>query len=140
MFNKLKMLILFIISGVAVYYTFYMYNPLSLNVDNSSLYLLNELSENVVLDMYSENTGKIDLAGLSNIVINMQNDGFEIQDLKTTDEYIDVILQNAEEVYRLYFTKEMDIISVSSPYSKNGVPFTYIHEREDNRQFQKGDE
>lgn len=129
MFGKLKTLLLVIMCSVAVIYSFYLYNPTHLKIDDSSLYLLTNLSDDVYFAPYSENTGLIDLAGLSNIVINMQKDGYEIQNMNATPSDMDIILQNDSEVYRLYFNKEMEIISIASPYSKSVVPFTYINEK-----------
>lgn len=129
MLDKLKTLLLVIMCSVAVIYSFYLYNPTHLKIDDSSLYLLTNLSDNAYFAPYSENTGLIDLGGLSNIVLNMQKDGYEIQNMKATSNDMDIILQNDSEVYRLYFNKEMKIISIASPYSKSGVPFTYINEK-----------
>lgn len=129
MLDKLKTLLLVIMCSVAVIYSFYLYNPTHLKIDDSSLYLLTNLSDNAYFAPYSENTGLIDLGGLSNIVLNMQKDGYEIQNMKATSNDMDIILQNDSEVYRLYFNKEMKIISIASPYSKSGIPFTYINEK-----------
>lgn len=130
MLNKFKTMLLILTCAGLIAFTYYFYNPIRLDVDNNKLYLLDEVSENPYLFMYSENTARIDLSGLSNIVINMQKDGYEIQNYRNTDEYIDIILQNSSEVHRLYFTKDLEIISVSSPYSKSMVPYTYIIEKD----------
>ncbi len=131
MLDKVKTFVCFGLCMGLLYYTFYLYNPTNIEIDNTKVYLLDEVSEKVHFIPYSDNTGEIDLAGLSNIIINMQNDGYKIQSLKIIDNNMDIILQNDKEVHRLYFTNENEITSISSPYNKSMVPYTYIIEKED---------
>lgn len=130
MLDKFKTIFTIVVCIILISYSYYRYNPISIEIDNTEFYLLDEVSENSYLQRYSENTGKTDLVGISNIILNMLDDGYKIQNYKNTGDYIDIILQNNDEVHRLYFNKEYELTVISSPYNKSIVPYTYINERE----------
>ncbi|MBQ2885813.1 MAG: hypothetical protein IJE43_18980 [Alphaproteobacteria bacterium] len=97
-------------------------------IEQGQLQLLTEV-ECGLYEMTSElNVINCDLATVSYIVQQMQDDEFEIEQVVTNKVYMDIFLNRDIDTYRLHYTKDGILISICNNYEKSFVPFTYINE------------
>lgn len=93
---------------------------------NNDSYLLDEVS-NSFLIVNSPNTGITNINGVSNIINQMIDDGWEVYKENVNNESIDVVLvKSVEKVGRVYYEcKSNEITVFMNDYEKSGDLFTY---------------
>lgn len=82
-------------------------------------------------EMLSDNSGYTNINGLSNIKLNLIEQGYLIEQELITDKYIDIIAtKEGEESYRIYFRYPEGYITFFSSLYENSYKLTsYINVR-----------
>ena len=105
------------------------YRPL---VEGTDMYLIPNNSK-PVFEVKDDTIIMTNLGGVSNIVNNLQVDGFKItRQIKTRDN-IDIYLDGSAVDVRLYYDKDGKLMVFTSPYEKSKEVLAYINEN-----FEKG--
>ena len=117
-------------TSILLLLTVYMYTNMYdiLCVKEVNAYLLDSTG-NCSYEFDTENTIYVNLSGVSNGVLEMCSNGFEVYRLQTGNDNIDIILQNTEtdEVYRYYYKyPERRLTCFSNVYEKSYKGLTYI--------------
>lgn len=97
---------------------------------SDQMFLLPATSENPIYAEISRNVYKCDLVTVSNIVTNMMQAGYVMEQCSNGEMFLDIILQKEEEKYRLYYNKERILTSIAYMYEDSYIPLTYISEEE----------
>ncbi len=96
-------------------------------------YLLCQTSESYY-KLISDNQVETNLQGLSNCVINLLDDGYEVYRYDVNDTYADIIIQSSElqSVYRYYYTwADHKLTCFCNVYENSWKGLTYILEKEE---------
>lgn len=120
------------ISVVAILFCVYIYyssDNVNITINSNKMYYLKSYSTSIVERVDSENIIKCDLSAVSNAVNSLLDNGFELEKSTYTKDYMDLILSKDDEIYRLYYTKDKILTSISKPYKNSVVPITYINEK-----------
>lgn len=109
--------------------TLYNLSQIKINL-SSKLYLVDEYVDTYYEEL-SSNVGLTTINGISNVYVNMANDGYTIYNSDVTQDYIDVsFVKDDEPSYRFYFTyPEGRITILCSEYENSYLGVSYITER-----------
>jgi len=77
-------------------------------------------------DIIEENRMVCDLVTVSNIILNMQKDGYAMEQLSDSREYLDFALSKDSEVHRIHYNLTGEFTSICNQYEKSYLPITYI--------------
>lgn len=124
----LQKLMFTVAAVLCIYYTVRNVSKLSIDT-NGVAYLVDEWAP-AYYEVLSENVGITNMNGMSNIYINMANDGYTIYKEEKTSSYIDVsFVKEGYPSYRYYFLyPEGRITFFSSTYEESWKALTYIIE------------
>lgn len=125
--RRLFLLVLCLCLTGYVYTTF---QPNSVFRLDDKKYLLQTLST-CSYEFDTDNTVYTNLSGLSNGILRLQEEGYEIYSCKSDDNSIDIIIQNSGEgiVYRYYYTYNNRLLtSFCNSYENSYKALTYIIE------------
>ena len=84
-------------------------------------------------EMLSDNVGLTNINGISNVIINMETDGYEVYNQEVTDEFIDIsFIKDESPAYRYYFTVvDGRVTFFCSDYESSYTGLSYIIERKE---------
>lgn len=101
-------------------------------ISSGDIYLVDKYSD-PYYEMLSDNVGLTNINGISNVVINMEKDGYEIYKQDTTKDYVDIsFIKDGYPSYRYYFTyPEGRITFFCSDYESSYTGLAYIIERKE---------
>lgn len=63
------------------------------------------------------------------IIKQMEEDGYKLMVVNSTDKKLDFILERSDYVHHLLYVMSGKLTCISSPYEKSYLPFTYIYEK-----------
>lgn len=69
-----------------------------------------------------------DLATFSYLIQKMQEDGYVLEDLEESEDFIEVRLDKDEIILRMRYTDKGDFICFCKVYEKSYIPMTYLNE------------
>ena len=98
-------------------------------IRNENMFLLTSLSGDLQYTLQSETTMSCDLSTITQLILNMENDGFQRKILNTNENSIDIIIEREEEKYRLRYERTGDFTCIGTQYEKSYLPLTYISEK-----------
>lgn len=122
----LKLITLVISTGIITFCFFYDGNHVELN--KKKVFIVNDITEDVIFDKLSDNTLNGGIEAYSNIINNMLDYGYELERSEIGEDYMDFIMHRGDEIYRIYFDSPGVITSIASPYDRSNVPLAYINE------------
>lgn len=127
----LRRLLLFIGVLACLYMTVYNMDDVPLE-SYGDMYIVNEYVE-PYYEMLSDNVGLTHVNGISNVLINMKNDGYELYNQDVTDSYIDIsFIKEGYPSYRYYFTyPDGRVTFFCSDYESSYTGLSYIIERKE---------
>lgn len=96
-------------------------------VMNENMYLLTNISQ-PIYEQVSPNTCYCNLGTVSNMVINMVNDGYEIERETYAQDSLDILLQKDELRVRLNYTEEGRLFVICNAYENSYLIMPYINE------------
>lgn len=122
-------LVLLISACICLCITGYNYIDMPINT-SGSVYLVNEYAD-TYYEMLSDNVGITTINGISNVYVNMLNDGYSVYDEDVQQSYIDVsFVKDNYPSYRYYFTyPECRITFFCDEYENSYTGISYIIER-----------
>lgn len=97
-------------------------------VKNENMFLL-QGSSIPVYTALSDNVYNCNLGAISNMYINMIRDNYSLQRIELNTSYIDIVLSNGKVQHRIHYLQNGECTTISNPYEKSNLPFTYINER-----------
>jgi hypothetical protein len=95
---------------------------------SKNMYLLDGDAKPIDYEIISDNTMTCNLATVSNVIANMENDGFAITEAKAATDSLDIILSRDDCKIRVYYQIDGNFASIAVPYEKSYLPITYINE------------
>lgn len=121
----LRKLIVLVITGFLIVYTYVNTVLGELSIHND-VCLLSEISDTFLIET-SSNTGITNINGVSNIKLNMIDEGWSIYSESVNNNEIDLILTDRlENVARIYYRCDTNEIAVfMSDYERSSEIFTY---------------
>lgn len=63
------------------------------------------------------------------IIKQMEEDGYKLTVVNSTEKKLDFILERSDYVHHLLYVTSGKLTCISSPYEKSYLPFTYIYEK-----------
>lgn len=125
--NCIVVLGCFTLLVATVYYSVNKVNFDINTVDN--VYLLNNFQEVPDYKQLDFNKFKLDVAQVSNMVINLNNIGYEVEVEILDDKYIDIKAEGLDDTFRLVYEVSTGFLTCSSSdFGKISVLSTYISE------------
>lgn len=121
----LRKLIVLFITGFLIVYTYVNTVLGELRIHND-VCLLNETSDTFLIET-SSNTGITNINGVSNIKLNMIDEGWSVYSESVNNNEIDLILTDGlENVARIYYRCDTNEIAIfMSDYERSNEIFTY---------------
>lgn len=117
---------------VSLMYTIYYYidiDEVTIEIEQSKCYILNDVSKFVVSENLSDNIVKCNISGISNLVNNMVRDDWSITKLDVNEEFIDVILEKDNVVCRVYYESDGVLTLIATPYEKSKELISYMYDK-----------
>ncbi len=127
----LRKIIFIFFTCLGMYYTYDNLNKLEMELIDTDTELFSSYSPVYYIPL-SDNTGYTNINGISNFVLNVIKDNYELQQDNSTNNYIDYIFIRSSDnsVWRLYYSfRNMYVAFLSSEYEASGKGFTYIIEK-----------
>ena len=124
--------LLFLIAAVAcVCITVYNVDNVPVNT-TGTVYIVDKYTD-TYYEMLSDNVGITTINGISNVYVNMKNNGYTIYKESITNNNIDVsFVKDGYPSYRFYFEyPEGRITFFSSEYENSYTGYSYINERKE---------
>ena len=124
--------LLFLIAAIAcVCITVYNVDNVPVNT-TGTVYIVDKYAD-TYYEMLSDNVGITTINGISNVYVNMKNDGYTIYKENITNNNIDVsFVKDGYPSYRFYFEyPEGRITFFSSEYENSYTGYSYINERKE---------
>lgn len=121
--------IILLVLVVCSCYVIFIYDRTSIEVDTRKCYILNEVSSEVIYSKLSDNIYKTDVSGVSNIINQLILDDWSITKMDVQDEYIDVIFEKDNVVYRVYYEDDGMLTLLASPYERSKEIISYINDK-----------
>lgn len=124
--------LLFLIAAIAcVCITIYNVDNVPVNT-TGTVYIVDKYAD-TYYEMLSDNVGITTINGISNVYVNMKNDGYTIYKENITSNNIDVsFIKDGCPSYRFYFEyPEGRITFLSSEYENSYTGYSYINERKE---------
>lgn len=124
--------VLFMVAAIlCVYFTGSNYLDMQIKSDGT-VYLVNEYTP-VYYEALSDNVGITTINGISNVVINMEADGYDVYKMQVDKSYVDVSFTKANcPSYRYYFTyPEGKITFFCSEYENSYIGLSYIIDKKE---------
>lgn len=124
--------LLFLIAAIAcVCITVYNVDNVPVNT-TGTVYIVDKYAD-TYYEMLSDNVGITTINGISNVYVNMKNDGYSIYKENITNSSIDVsFVKDGCPSYRFYFEyPEGRITFFSSEYENSYTGYSYINERKE---------
>lgn len=124
--------LLFLIAAIAcVCITVYNVDNVPVNT-TGTVYIVDKYAD-TYYEMLSDNVGITTINGISNVYVNMKNDGYSIYKENITNSNIDVsFVKDGYPSYRFYFEyPEGRITFFSSEYENSYTGYSYINERKE---------
>lgn len=124
--------LLFLVAAIAcVCITIYNVNNVPVNT-TGTVYIVDKYAD-TYYEMLSDNVGITTINGISNVYVNMKNDGYTIYKENITNNNIDVsFVKDGCPSYRFYFEyPEGRITFFSSEYENSYTGYSYINERKE---------
>ena len=124
--------LLFLIAAVAcVCITVYNVDNVPVNT-TGTVYIVDKYAD-TYYEMLSDNVGITTINGISNVYVNMKNNGYTIYKESITNNNIDVsFVKDGYPSYRFYFEyPEGRITFFSSEYENSYTGYSYINERKE---------
>ncbi len=93
-------------------------------------YILDDTSDPYI-KVLSDNVYITNINGLSNLYINLKNDGYSIYKEDINDKYIDTsFVKDGSPTYRIYYTyPEEKLYFFASPYEDSTIGYAYINRK-----------
>lgn len=124
--------LLFLIAAIAcVCITIYNVDNVPVNT-TGTVYIVDKYAD-TYYEMLSDNVGITTINGISNVYVNMKNDGHTVYKENITNNNIDVsFVKDGYPSYRFYFEyPEGRITFFSSEYENSYTGYSYINERKE---------
>lgn len=124
--------VLFMVAAIlCVYFTGSNYLDMQIKSDGT-VYLVNEYTP-VYYEALSDNVGITTINGISNVVINMKADGYDVYKMQVDKSYVDVsFTKDNYPSYRYYFTyPEGKITFFCSEYENSYIGLSYIIDKKE---------
>ena len=124
--------VLFMVAAIlCVYFTGSNYLDMQIKSDGT-VYLVNEYTP-VYYEALSDNVGITTINGISNVVINMKADGYDVYKMQVDKSYVDVSFTKDNcPSYRYYFTyPEGKITFFCSEYENSYIGLSYIIDKKE---------
>lgn len=94
---------------------------------NNAMYILSSVSDVNYYEPKTDNTMICDLQTYTNIILNMLKDDYEIYREFRKSDSMDFILVKDDNTVRIVYDNNGNCTSISSPYERSYVAFTYIN-------------
>lgn len=131
MTRVVRRVFLCVASVVCVVVTLLNLRSFTIDVDGT-FYLIDEYVD-TYYEMLSDNVGLTTPNGISNVLVNMKSDGYDIHSIDVTDTYVDVsFTKDDNPSYRFYYEHPSGRITFfSSDYETSYTGVSYINERKE---------
>lgn len=129
MTRVVRRVFLCVASVICVVVTLLNLRSFTMDVDGT-FYLVDEYVD-TYYEMLSDNVGLTTPNGISNVLVNMKNDGYDVYSIDITDTYVDVsFTKDKNPSYRFYYEHPSGRITFfSSDYETSYTGVSYINER-----------
>ena len=106
---------------------FYVQKLMPVLKHNNAMYILSSVSTENYYEQKTDNTMICDLQTYTNIILNMLKDDYEIYREFRKSDGMDFILVKDDNTVRIVYDSNGNCTSISSPYERSYVAFTYIN-------------
>jgi len=107
-----------------------MYNAKPIEfIESNEQFLLSRSTDNVFVIVKDGKIVKCDRGALSNLVLAMKEDGYELTTSSSKGKELDLVLTKGDEIQRIVFNENGKFENFSNPYEKRYILTTYINER-----------